>query len=229
MTTQKQQKTVDTQRQTVSEELDVSMWLAPLTSGMFLSLQNTIGNRAVRQLLQADVTQTERATQTAAPAKPSRPLIVNDDAQQLQPGQMRKTEFLDQLKSSVCSAVEDQFRNTMWSALGCPYLERWFSHYAGQDSQDVERALRLYVPEAAGRVNSASEYIPIVTEHVRRRLSKWAETGEMIGVPEEFADREVPRLTLVSSALSAIGRVITNAAAAVAGRRALLKSIPPSQ
>src|SRR5215204_1992597 len=56
MSTQKQEKTVDTQRQPAAEEqsLEASTWLAPFNSGTFLSLQNTIGNRALSQLLQAD-------------------------------------------------------------------------------------------------------------------------------------------------------------------------------
>jgi uncharacterized protein DUF4157 len=162
---------------------------------------------------------TERATQTPQPAAGGRQLIVDDEARQLLPGQMRKSEFLEKLKSSVCGAAEEALRNTMWSAMGCPYVERWFSHYAGQNSQQVERALRRYAPEAS-RATNANDYIPIVTERVRRGLSQWAETGEMTGVPEEFAQGEMPGVTLqglVSGALSGIGSAISSAASAVAG------------
>jgi hypothetical protein len=243
MSTQKQEKTVDTQRQTAAEEpaLEASTWLAPFNSGTFLSLQNTIGNRAVSQLLQADPThlgqngkgngrktghaaksiqkkaQEGAAERTAEPEAPTRTLIVEDDARDLQPGQMKKTEFLDRLKSSVCGAAEEALRNTMWSAMGCPYIERWFSHYGAQSSQYVERALRRYAPETA-RATSAEAYIPIVTERVRRGLSQWAETGEMTGVPEEFRQGEMPGVTLqglVSTALTGIGQAIGSAAGAV--------------
>src|SRR5215213_2646802 len=225
--------------------LDSSTWLAPFNSATFLSLQNAIGNRALGQLLKADMGQARPngtghahtpatvqtkardgeasagavATETPEPAAPAKPLIVNDDAKDLQPGQMRKSEFLDQLKTSVCSAAEDALRDTMWSAMGCPYVEKWFSHYAAQDSQHVERALRKYAPETA-RAGSASDYIPIVTERVRRGLSQWAETGEMTGVPEEFQQGEMPGMTLeglVGGALSAIGSAIGSAASAIAG------------
>ena len=260
MASHKQEKSVDTQRPAASGEpaLEPSNWLAPFTSGTFLSLQNTIGNRAVSQLLQADMGQpqlngngngnshkltslqlstgsttiqtkpqegeqqaggrTESATQTPEPPAPSRPLIVEDDAKDLQPGQMRKTEFLEKLKTSVCSAAEETLRNTMWSEMGCPYVEHWFSHYAGQSSQHVERALRKYAPETA-RANSAADFIPIVTERVRRGLSQWAETGEVTGVPEELRQGEMPGMTLqglVSGGLSAIGRGIGSAVSAVA-------------
>lgn len=262
MASHEQQKAVETQPQTAASEpaVESSNWLAPFNSGTFLSLQNTIGNHAVSQLLQADLAQarqngngnghkaapltpnatparvqkkdaeggqnttngqntTEQATQTPESSAPARILIVNDDARQLEPGQMRKTEFLEQLKQSVCSAAEDVLRNTMWSAMGCPYIERWFSHYAEQDSAYVERALRRYAPEAA-RASSAHDYIPIVTERVRRGLSQWTETGEMTGVPEEFRQGEMPGMTLqglVSGALSAVGRAVSGAVSAIGG------------
>jgi len=248
MSTQKQEKTVDTQRQPAAEEpaLEASTWLAPFNSGTFLSLQNAIGNRAVSQLLQADPAHQghngngndqklrhapksvqkkpqegalDETTPAPEPEAPTRTLIVEDDTRDLQPGQMRKSEFLDQLKTSVCGAAEEVLRNTMWSAMGCPYIERWFSHYGAQSSQHVERAIRRYAPETA-RAGSANEYIPIVTERIRRGLSQWAETGEMTGVPEEFRQGEMPGATLqglVSGALSGIGRAIGSAASAVAG------------
>lgn len=249
MASHKQEKAVDTQPQTAASEpvLESSNWLAPFSSGTFLSLQNTIGNRAVSQLLQADMAQarqngngnghkppliqkkeaggeasqntTERATQAPESSAPARALIVNDDARQLEPGQMRKTEFLDQLKQSVCGAAEEVLRNTMWSSMGCPYIERWFGHYAEQDSGYVERALRRYAPETS-RAASAHDYIPIVTERVRRGLSQWSETGEMSGVPEEFRQGEMPGMTLqglVSGALSAVGSAIGSAVSAIGG------------
>lgn len=208
--------------QTAAEELalEPSTWFAPFSSRTFLSLQNVIGNRAVSQLLQAEMVQarqnnesngngsgpmltptqlstgpatiqtksldaqaggsTERTAQIPESAAPVRPLIVDDDARELKPSQMRKTEFLDRLRSSVRGAAADVFRNTMWAAIGCPYVERWFSHYAGQSSQHVERVLIRYAPEAA-RVTNANDYISIVTERVRRGLGQWAETGEMTG------------------------------------------------
>lgn len=120
------------------------------------------------------------------PPGPARALIVEDGTETLQPGQMRKSEFLSQLRSAVCSAAEEALAGTIWSAMGCPYIERWFSYYAEQSSQHVERAIRKYAPEAAD-VRSARAYIPIVTRRVRRGIAEWVATGEVSGVPEELA------------------------------------------
>ena len=217
MTTDNQQNTVDTQTPSVETGQDASTWFAPFDSATFLSLQAAIGNRALGQLLQAESVQHAHKNNGNAHAEileHVRPLIVDDEVAELDAGQMRKTDFLNSLKSSVCSAAEEVFQNTMWSAMGCPYLERWFSHYENQSSQHVERALRMFAPQTA-RVNDAGDYIPIVTERVRRGLSQWAETGEMAGVPEEFRPRVTLR-GLVSGAFSGIARVI--AAASVVGK-----------
>ena len=212
MTTDNQQNTVDTQTPSVETGQDASTWFAPFDSATFLSLQAAIGNRALGQLLQAESMQHAHKnngnghSQTVEPEAPARPLIVDDEVAELDAGQMRKTDFLNRLKSSVCGAAEEVFQNTMWSAMGCPYLERWFSHYENQSSQHVERALRMFAPQTA-RVTDAGDYIPIVTERVRHGLSQWAETGEMAGVHEEFSQRVMLR-SLVNRVFSVIARAI---------------------
>lgn len=209
MTTDNQQNTVDPQTTTG----DASTWFAPFDSATFLSLQGAIGNRALGQLLQAEAMQHAQQnngnSQTLEPEAPMRPLIVDDEVAELRAGQMRKTDFLNRLKSSVSGAAEEVFQNTMWSAMGCPYLERWFSHYENQSGQHVERALQLFAPQTA-RVTDAGDYIPIVTERVRSGLSQWAETGEITRVPEEFRQK-----VTLQGALSGIARVIGIAASAV--------------
>lgn len=120
------------------------------------------------------------------PGGPAMALIVGDETETLQPGQMHKSEFLRELRTAVCNAAEEALRGTIWSAMGCPYIERWFGYYAEQDSQHVERAIRKYAPEAA-EVRAARAYIPIVTRRVRRGIAEWVATGEVTGVPEELA------------------------------------------
>jgi len=197
-----------------------------------LALQRAAGNRAVGQLLQTKLAngqenapaeaEADRAANeaTRAPEQPerearTRPLIVEDDAERLQPGQMRKSDFLDELKTSVCGAAEEALAGTMWSAMGCPYIDRWFSHYSGQSGQHVERALRKYAPETAG-ASDARGYIPIITQRLRRGIEQWKETGEVSGVPEEMAQGGMPGVTaaglmggLAPGAVSAAGAAVS--------------------
>jgi hypothetical protein len=154
-------------------------------------------------------TQTEN---TPAAAKTGPALIVEDDAKEVKPGQMRKSEFLSQLRTAACSAAEQALAGTMWSAMGCPYIERWLGHYSKQSSVHVERALRKYVPEAAS-VRSAQEYLPVVTQKLRRGIEQWRSTGETpADLPEEFMSGEMPGMTvsgLMGGLLSAAGSAIS--------------------
>src|SRR5262249_5899476 len=96
----------------------------------------------------------------------TRPLIVEDDADQADPDQMRKGTFLDRLQSSVCAAADAELARVGRNTQGCPYIEGWIGHYRRTSAQYLERALRRYAPEAAS-ARTAADYIPAVTERVR--------------------------------------------------------------
>ena len=110
-------------------------------------------------------------------------LIVEDSAIELRPGQMRKSEFLAQLRAEVSRAVDAALEGTGRDTEGCPYLENWFDFYHRQDSAHVERAIRRYAPET-GRATTAAEYIPIIAGRARQSVEVWARTGKITGVPE---------------------------------------------
>lgn len=112
-------------------------------------------------------------------------LIVEDSAEEMGPGQMRKSEFLAQLQSAVCSTAEEALSGTPWSAESCPYIERWFGYYRDKSSQYIERAIRRYAPETSG-ATTARNYIPLITGRVRRTVTTWATTGEVTDVPEDM-------------------------------------------
>jgi hypothetical protein len=110
-------------------------------------------------------------------------LIVEDAATALTPGQMKKSAFLAELRSEVCTVAEAALAGTGQTTDGCPYLNSWFSYYSQQDSQHIERAIRRYAPEAAG-VPAARDYIPLIAQRVRRGVEVWVKTGKITGVPE---------------------------------------------
>lgn len=195
-------------------------------------LQRSGGNQAMLQLLSTGALQTKSngsqptaaglattpgategadAAATPAPVRVAPSLIVEDEAKEVGPGQMRKSDFLSQLRSAVCSTAEEALAGTMWSAMGCPYIERWLDHYSKQPSAYVERALRKYAPET-GSVRSAADYLPLVTQRVRRGIEEWRSTGEVKDLPEEFAAGDMPGATvggLVGGLLSGVGSAIS--------------------
>ena len=110
-------------------------------------------------------------------------LIVEDDAADLTPEQMRKSDFLDELREAVCDAANSELAAAGRTAEGCPYVEYWLDFYRRQESQHVERAIRRYAPETAA-VASAPDYIPIISDRVSKAAAVWAKTGQITGVPE---------------------------------------------
>ena len=116
--------------------------------------------------------------ETTAPA-----LLVEDSTTELAPGQMRKNEFLAQLRIEVNRAAEAAMVGTGRTTADCPYLNYWFGYYSLQDSAHIERAIHRYAPETEN-ATTVSGYIPIIAGRVRRAVETWARTGEITGVPE---------------------------------------------
>lgn len=210
---------LDLQREAGNQTL--SKWLQSGLSnaqrnraGVVQTKSNNVGAENIAER-QADLA-AEQATQ-ATRTTPAKTLLVDNGAEQLQAGQMRKGEFLGQLRPSVCAAAEQSLAGTMWSSMGCPYIVRWFDHFDKQPAARVERALLKYAPEAAA-AKSARDYIPIVTQRVRQGIGEWRETGEMPGLPEEFEGGEMPGATvagLFSGALAGIGSAVSGGLSSV--------------
>jgi Domain of unknown function (DUF4157) len=156
-----------------------------------------------------------------APAT-TEPLIVEDDAATVAPGQMRKTEFLEQLRATVCTTADEALAEAGQTTAGCPYIEKWLGHYEDQPASHVERALRKFAPEAATAA-SARDYIPIVSSRVREGIHRWSKTGELPEVPDELKDMMGAGAAfgamggLLGGIGSAIGGAVSAAAGAIGG------------
>ncbi|HSR49596.1 MAG TPA: DUF4157 domain-containing protein [Acidobacteriota bacterium] len=110
--------------------------------------------------------------------------MADDAATDLQAGQMRKSDFLDELQVVVCAEAEAALAGTPHSTSGCPYLAFWFDYYNNQSSEHIEQALHRYVPQARGAL-SAADYIPLVAARIRQGVERWARTGQITGVPAD--------------------------------------------
>ena len=91
------------------------------------------------------------------------PLIVADDAT-AGPNQMRKSQFLEQLRSTVCTTTDAALAGAGQSTAGCPYIEQWLSYYEEQEPAHIERALRKYVP--GPDIKAAYDADPAVKEAI---------------------------------------------------------------
>jgi hypothetical protein len=123
---------------------------------------------------------------TAPPGEtktPSPGLIVEDSESEPAPGQMKKSEFLEQLRAAVCATATEGLKGTIWSAMGCPWIDHWFGYYSRRENQSIERAIRRYAPGTAGAAK-ARDYIPIICARVRQAIAAWSASGKVTGVPE---------------------------------------------
>lgn len=123
----------------------------------------------------------------SAPLSTTAALLVDDEVSNLASNQMRKSEFVSQLRQAVCTAADEELARAGRSTSGCPHLAYWFTLLDRRDAQFLERGIRKFAPEAR-RAKAADDYIDPVVGRVRRSVAAWVETGRVIGVPTDLTD-----------------------------------------
>lgn len=121
-------------------------------------------------------------TEPAATSSAS-PLIVDDTSAELTEGQMKKTEFLQQLRADICAAIGPVLATAGQTTEGCPYLNYWLNLYEQKSAAEVEATVKKYAPDST-RATTAAEYISLVTQRALRAAEIWAQTGRLSGIPE---------------------------------------------
>ena len=124
-------------------------------------------------------------------------LIVDDEAQDVGDGQMRKSEFLAQLREAVCASANEGMAETGQTTDACPWIDYWFAHAAGKNAGYVEKGIRKFAPESE-TASTAAELIAVAAARVRQRVDHWAKTGEIGELPEGFTP-ELPGMGLLGS------------------------------
>jgi len=138
-------------------------------------------------------------------------LLVEDDAEQVGPGQMRKSEFLAALRESVCATANEAMAPTGQTTENCPWMEYWFTQMADKDAAHVERVIRKYAPETA-EATTARDYIPLVAARVRHSVEQWATSGEITGLPEGVTP-DIPGLGVMGGMAAGVGGMFFKAKA----------------
>ena len=123
------------------------------------------------------------APETASPA-----LIVEDSAEQLAPGQMKKSAFLAQLYAAVSNVAGNN----------ASVINDWFDNYSKRSSKDIEQTIHTYIPEAA-QVTTAVDYIPLIQERVRQSTGIGSQGNGVSSTPAS-ASPEIPASTTTGGA-----------------------------
>ena len=126
----------------------------------------------------------EGETQTTAVEGPSNgSLITEDSTASLSEGQMTKTQFLQQLRIEICTAIGPVLASVGQTTEGCPYLNYWLDLYQVKSAAHIEQTAKRYAPDTSS-ARSAVEYISIITQRALRAADVWVRTGKITGVPE---------------------------------------------
>jgi hypothetical protein len=141
-------------------------------------------------------------------------LLVEDDAQTLTGGQMRKGDFMRRLRREVRRVAEEELRRAGRSARDCPYIDRMLGYYEDKSAEQLERSVRRYAPETRA-MREASEYVPALAARLARGIARWASTGQM---PEDIPDEAMA--ALIGSRNGIIGAI-----SALAGLRPRRKAM----
>ena len=137
------------------------------------------------------VTPEAPAAAAAASEVAPRGLIVEDDQETVQSGQIKKSDFLTRVRAEICAAANAILAATGRTTNDCPYLNFWLNYYSSQSGQSIEQAIHRYAPETAG-VNSARDYVSLIVDRVSRAVTVWATTGEITGVPRGVSTAAPP-------------------------------------
>jgi hypothetical protein len=152
---------------------------------------------------------------------------VVDDAEAVSAGQVRRSDFLAALRTSVRRVADEVLANIGQTASDCPYIERWFGFYEKKNARHIEQAIVKYAP---GAVDGAGwkDVVRIVADRVRDGFQRHVDTGSMDGVPAEMADGAPP--LVAGSSIQRCGPTRADlvpplrAAPTTAARRALLQA-----
>jgi hypothetical protein len=132
--------------------------------------------------LQKQSEQTESANQQSSEIN-TRSLIVDDSTSDILDGQMRRTEFLQQLRTEVHDSVGPALTTESQPNGESPYLNSWLSFYEQKTSEEIEATIKRSTPDHA-RVTDATQYISLVRRRALHAANDWSSTGNVSDVPQ---------------------------------------------
>lgn len=115
------------------------------------------------------------AAQVTGAQAPDRLLV---DEGELQAGQMHTSAFMNELRQQVTAAA-DEALGPIWTALGCPYIEQWFSSHQSAGATKLEALARKY--SGVPRASNARDYIAPICNRVRAGIGTWKNGGDVSG------------------------------------------------
>lgn len=120
------------------------------------------------------------------PAAVTEALIV-DDAATPNAGQMKRSDFVEELDRAVCATSSEEMRRLGQSTDGCPMLEQWRPKIRAMTARQLEVSMRRWINNA-NNVRTAHDYIPRVQARLADGIRIWGKTGSLAGIPADLMD-----------------------------------------
>ena len=152
--------------------------------GMGANFQTDVGASALA-LQRAPVVGEGSVSTPAPPAeRPNVPQsggVIVDDTATAEPGQLRRSEFMAQVRSSLTVTCDQELGRIGRTSENCPYLQHWLGHYENQSARDVERAVQRYAQPTPG--TDARGLVEAVISRAGVGVRRWIETGQTSDIP----------------------------------------------
>lgn len=121
----------------------------------------------------------EAPGQQPSPAGASQAIV--DDGSPLGPGQMHRSAFMSQVRTSVTGMCDAELSVVGRSAEGCPYIQHYLDSYDQQPAASLVRTIQRYAGAAPNA--DASTLMGALLGRVRSAVRGWVATGQVAGAP----------------------------------------------
>lgn len=143
--------------------------------GSILALQRLAGNAVAASAV-------HRLQRDGGATAPAEPTLLVDPGAAPEPGQLATDAFLRELRPALEATVEAGLAGTPYTVAACPWIDHWIAYYQGRPAAQVERALRLWAPQAAS-ARTGRDYVPAVCARVRDGVASWRSSGAVPSAP----------------------------------------------
>ena len=134
------------------------------------------------------------STDSAAPAPEATPtaepsamtVIVDDEATQIDQGQMKKGEFLARLRPAIIDAAQSSLTDPGRLEQALPFIDLWIASYEAKSADELNQSLSRL--ELAERPTTADGYVTAIADKVRDGIATWQATGEVPSDLSQFGD-----------------------------------------
>jgi hypothetical protein len=173
---------------------------APVASALEAARSETEGADGGTDAMAAAAADDAGAGDGTGAARAASEPLVEDEAETLEPGQMRKGEFFARLRPAVSAAAEEGFAAIADESRHPPMIELYLGFYERRDVARINRDL----PRLAGDgppPSTAERYVELIAARVHDGVGQWAQNGEITGAPLDAPGMELP----APGELSALG------------------------